>query len=160
MLELTPFFFVVTQKKRCEGGYTGQSYASCLVREAWLTINLSEFSVQPIVWHESLNPRVLNIDKGRLYVVGVAPTGREFDLYDKPRPPYIGFVLENGVWKRIPFAEIPVAIYDTNMLIERIPPTGTKFLTLARKESSEVNGNQDYRKPQKRIDPTYKSNFN
>ena len=35
---------VVTQKKRCEGAYTGVNYASCIAREAWLTINLPEFS--------------------------------------------------------------------------------------------------------------------
>src|SRR5271156_2486460 len=55
---------VVTQKKRCEGAYTGGNYASCITREAWLTIALPEFSSQPMVWHESLDPMVVNIDGG------------------------------------------------------------------------------------------------
>jgi hypothetical protein len=151
---------VVTQKKRCEGAYTGGNYANCIAREAWLTINLPEFSTQEIVWHANLNPRVVDIHAGRLYVVGWPPTGREFRLYNKPRPPYIGFMFENGQWIRIPLEAIPEAIYDTNMLIESIPSSGTTFLTLVNKESREVNGNPTYKKHQKRIDPSYKSNFN
>jgi len=150
---------VVTQKKRCEGAYTGGNYAACIAREAWLTIKLPEFSAQDIVWHENLNPRIVNTHNGRLYVVGWPPTGREFELYGKQRPPYFGFVWENNQWKRIPFADIPEAIYDTNMLIESIPPAGTKLLTLGEKGSREINGDLTYKKHQRRIDPTYKSNF-
>lgn len=61
---------VVTQKKRCTDAFKGQNYVGCIDRESWLTINLPEFSVQPIIWHENLNPRVLNIHNGKLYVVG------------------------------------------------------------------------------------------
>jgi hypothetical protein len=150
---------VVKQKKRCQGAYTGGNYAACIPREAWLTINLPEFSAQEIVWHESLDPMIVNLHNGRLYVVGWPPTNLEFRLYGKPRPPYVGFLFENNQWKRIPFEEIPEAIYDTNMLIESIPPSGTTLLTLEKKESRDVNGKPTYQEDQKRIDPTYKSNF-
>lgn len=150
---------VVTQKKRCSGAYTGGNYATCIAREAWLTIKLPEFSSQEIVWHEHLSPRVLNVYEGRLYVVGFPPTGREFDLYGQQRPPYFGFMLVDGKWKRIPFAEIPEAIYDTNMLMDAFPPNDIEFLSLSKKESSAMNGNPNIRLHHKRIDPNYKSNF-
>jgi hypothetical protein len=154
---------VVTQKKRCSGAYTGGNYASCIAREAWLTIKLPELGNQEIVWHEHLSPVVLNIHLGQLYVVGEPPTGREFDFYGKPQPPYIGFVLEGTQWKRISFAEIPEAIYDLNMLIEAIPPSEVDYLTLVKKESittAILNGNPPaIRMLNKRIDPKYKSNF-
>jgi hypothetical protein len=46
------------------------------------------------------------------------------------------------------------------MLIESIPPRNTDFLSLARKNSKEINGKQEYGKHHKKIDPTYRSNFN
>jgi hypothetical protein len=144
---------IVTQKKRCEGAYTGGNYADCIAREAWLTINLPEFSAQPIVWHQHLFAIVVNIHGGRLYVVGCPPTERESKLYGSPKPFYIGFVWDNGLWKRIPFKEIPEEIYDTNMFLEHIPPLGTTYLTIAKKESKEMNGDPTTVKFLKRIDP-------
>ncbi len=149
---------VVTQKKRCASAYTGSEVAPCIAREAWLTIPLREFSHEDIVWHERLKPRVLNIHDGRLYVVGFPPTCLEFRVYGKPRPIYVGFVFEQGQWRRIPFAEIPAAIYDTNMLIEGIPPPGISYLSIEKKESREINGDPTYPKSAKRIDPTFMSN--
>jgi hypothetical protein len=122
---------VVEQKKRIVGG---------MDREAWLTIDLPDFSAQPIVWHENLRPLVVNIDGGRLYVVGVPPTEVEFNHYGKPRPAYIGFVWENGTWTRGSFEKIPESIYTVNMLAERFPPNGTSLLTLEKKNSRELNG--------------------
>jgi len=122
---------VVEQKKRAEGD---------IAREAWLTIDLPEFSAQPIIWHQNLEPFVVNIDDGRLYVVGFPPTGLEIEQYGNQAPPFIGFVWENGKWNRIPFNKIPEAIYDTNMLLEGLPPKGTTFLTLKKKSSPEMNG--------------------
>src|ERR1017187_6175079 len=63
---------VVEQKKLVEDE---------MAREAWLTINLPEFSAEQIVWHEHLSPIVLNIDEGMLYVVGQPPTAREERQY-------------------------------------------------------------------------------
>lgn len=147
---------VVTQKKRCEGAYTGGNYAKCIAREAWLTIRLPEFSKEEIVWHENLDALVLNVYGGKLFVIGWPHTGREFSQYGKPQPPYIGFVFERGQWKRIPFTEIPEAVYDTNMLIEGIPPAGTEFLTIEKKESKDVNGKLTYPPYFRRVDPKFK----
>jgi hypothetical protein len=151
---------VVTQKKRCEGMYTGGSYASCIAREAWVTINLPEFSAQPIVWHEHLFAITVNIHNGRLYVIGCPPSEREYHLYVSPEPDYVGFVWNNGQWKRIPFKEIPEAIYDTNMFLGAIPPSGTTYLTVEKKESKEMRGSPTLVKELKRIDPAYRTNFN
>ena len=151
---------VVTQKKFCDGGpHTGGKFAYCLDREAWLTINLPEISSQPIVWHEHLHPMIVNIDRGRLYIVGIPPTEREYRLYGNPEPIYIGFVWENGQWKRIPFNDIPEPIYDTNMLIEGIPSKGTTLLTLKNKESVEMNGKPEYDADQRHIDPKFNSGY-
>lgn len=149
---------VVTQKKRCSGAYTGGNYASCIAREAWLTIMLAEFGNQEIVWHEHLSPRVLNVDKGRWYVVGIPPTCLEFRTYGNPVPMYVGFVLDDGKWKRIPFSDIPEAIYDTNMLMDAFPPNDIDFLTLSKKESRAANGNPDIRSYHKRIEQNVKNN--
>lgn len=147
---------VVTQKKRCEGGdFTAKTKATCIAREAWLTINLPEFSDKEILWHESLDPMVLNIHQGRLYVVGRPPHTLEFRAYGATNPPYFGFVWESSAWKRIPFIEIPEAIYDSNMLIESIPQKRTDYLTLTQKNSSEENGARTKPAPLHRIDPKH-----
>ena len=148
---------VVTQKKRCEGGdFTAKTGATCIAREAWLTIKLPEFSDKEILWHESLDPMVVNIHQGRLYVVGAPPHTLEFRAYGATNPPYFGFVWEGNAWKRIPFAEIPVAIYDANMLIASIPMTRTDYLLLAQKNSPEENGALTKPAPLHRIDPAEK----
>jgi hypothetical protein len=122
---------VVEQKKHADHG---------IGRETWLTINLPEFSPQPIVWHENLSPLVINIDGGKLYVVGLPSTPVEFKQYGSPRPAYVGFVWETGTWHRIPFEKIPSLIYTTNMLLEDFPPKGTILLTVKKKNSYEING--------------------
>lgn len=147
---------VVTQKKRCEGGdYSASVNASCLAREAWLTIRLPEFSDKAIVWHERLDPMVVNVHQGQLYVVGDPPTTLEFRAYGASNPPYVGFVWRDGAWKRIPFIEIPEAIYDRNMLIESIPKNTKGFLSLERKLSEAENGDARYPRSVRRIDPKY-----
>ena len=135
---------VVTQKKLMDRG---------IDREAWLTFSLPEFSKTQILWHESQQPIVLNVHKGKLYVVGLPPTQREFFKYGKPRPPYVPYRWENGAWQRIPFAELPEAIYDVNMLIDGMPPKGTKLLTWNQKMSPDLNGKGTYTTDQKRLDP-------
>lgn len=147
---------VVTQKKRCEGGdFTAKTQATCIAREAWLTINLPEFSDKEMLWHESLDPMVLNIHQGRLYVVGFPPHTLEFRAYGATNPPYFGFIWEGRDWKRIPFIEIPEAIYSRNMLFASIPQTRTDFLTLVVKNSMDENGNPSYPNFIRRIDPKH-----
>lgn len=147
---------VVTQKRRCEAGdYKAKTQATCVAREAWLRFNLPEFSETEIVWHESLNPMVLNIDKGHLYVVGFPPHTLEFRAYGATNPPYFGFLWDNGSWKRIGFGEIPQSIYEGNMLIESIPKNRTADLELPRKNSEEENGDPRYPGYLRRIDPKF-----
>lgn len=122
----------VTQKRRYEGVYTGQNFGD-LPREFWLTFKLPEFGDQEITWHENLDPHVLNVYRGKLYLVGIPFTEREFRQYGSPRPSYLGYRYEAGQWQRIPFNEIPVAIYDTNLLINNGPPNGAKFVTFTMK---------------------------
>jgi len=146
----------VTQKRRCESAYTGQNFTKCISRETWLTIKLPEFGGKDIIWNEKLDPLVVNIHAGKLYVVGMFPTAREFYLYGKPQPPYVGFRWDGIAWQHIAFAEIPEVLYDGNTVID-LPPDGTTLLTLEKK--SILNGNRGYPKDVKRIDPAYKSNF-
>lgn len=153
---------VVSQKKFCDGGpHTGGKHAYCVDREAWLTIDLPEFSSTPMVWHEHLSPMIVNIDHGKLYVVGTPATQREYRLYGEPEPLYVGFVWESGQWKKIQFKEIPVSIYDANMLIDSIPPKDTVLLSLEEKNSSVLNGRSELRATREvlRVDPNYKSNY-
>lgn len=122
-------------------------------REFWLSFNLPEFGNQDISWHENLVPRVLNVHEGKLYVVGWPWTRVEYLQYGSPKPPFLGFRYEAGQWQRIPFNEIPQAIYDTNLLIKTEPPRDMKFASFAMK--GEEIANERLRDFQKRIDPKY-----
>jgi len=138
---------VVNQKKRLGAG---------MARESWLTINLPEFSAQPITWHESLDPLIVNIESGKLYVVGSPPSVVEEEKYGNPHPDYVGFVWENGTWNRIPFEQIPQQIYDTNMLIDGVVPAGTTLLTLQQKNGRELNGRATQLPGLLRLDPHFR----
>jgi hypothetical protein len=127
---------VVEQRKLMEGG---------IDRESWLTISLAELDSRPIIWHEHLGPLILNIDGGMLYVVGTPWAGREVRMYDCPEHSVVGFIWQNNHWTRIPFAKIPESIYNTNMLIDAVPPRGTSFLTIAEKNSKTLNGESTHR---------------
>lgn len=150
---------VANQKWRCDGQAVSHPEKNCVVREVWLTFHLPEFSSQEIVWNEHLMPMVLNVDSGQLYMVGIPPTSREFDLYEKPRPPYIGYRFDVDGWHQIPFAEIPETIYDANIVIGLAPADAKPVLTVARKDSRELNGGPTRSKMRKRISPSYRSNF-
>lgn len=123
-------------------------------RDFTLTFKLPEFSDKEIVWHENLMPQVLNVHQGKLYVVGIPFGEAEFRRYGKPFPEYVPYRYEAGQWQRIPFNEIPVAIYDTNMTINSEPENGATHISLSDKER-EMNDDRirDYFK---RITPTFK----
>lgn len=150
---------VVSQERRCASGYTGGNSAACIEREAWLRLRLPELGVGEITWHENLSPVVLNLRGARFYLVAVAPTAREFAQYGKPKPPYFGFVLEGGAWRRIAFRDIPEAVYDANLVLD-----GTRvkaaLLTLAAKDGREFNGDPGYPGYFRRVDPHHVSKFN
>ncbi|MBI3903962.1 MAG: hypothetical protein HY306_13635 [Nitrosomonadales bacterium] len=144
---------MVTQKRRYEGAYSGQDFGD-LPREFWLKFKLPEFGGQEITWHENLGPQVLNVHQGKLYIVAIPFTEREFVQYGKPVPFYIGYRYEAGQWQRIPFAEIPEAIYDTNLLINNGSPSGAKFVTFTMKDAEMKD--ETIGQVSKRIDPNTK----
>lgn len=134
----------VTQKRRYEEGAPS---------EVWLTLKLPELGNHEIVWHENLEPLVINIDAGKLYIVGVPHSTGQLHQYGNPKPPYIGFQHDNDLWKRLTFNEIPIAIYDSNMWIEIAPENGSKHISLADKE--RLMKDERYMPTYKRIDPKY-----
>jgi hypothetical protein len=141
---------VVHQQRRFEGAYNGSNYGG-VPRESWLTVKLPETGNQETTWNEKLEPSHLNITNGKLYIVAQPPTDREYFLYDQPRPPYIGYVFENKVWRRIPFNEIPVAIYDTNLSTDSENYIHAGQITIADKE--KMLSAPTLPKYLKRIDP-------
>lgn len=145
---------VVDQQRRYEGAYNGSNYGG-VERESWLTITLPETNDQATTWHEKLNPSNLNVVNGKLYIVGMPPTAREFYLYNKPRPPYIGYVYENKAWKRIAFDEIPIEMYDMNMSFysKNYIQDGRITLAIQAKMLKRPTISQHY----KRINPAFKS---
>lgn len=141
---------VVHQQRLFEGAYNGSNYGG-VPRESWLTVKLPETGNQETTWHEKLEPSHLNIANGKLYIVAFPPTDREYFLYDQPRPPYIGYVFENKMWRRIPFSEIPLAIYDTNLSTDSENYIHAGQITLADKE--KILSSPILPKYLKRIDP-------
>jgi hypothetical protein len=136
----------VAQKNRVEEG---------IPRECWLSIKLAEFGNREIVWHENLSPIVLNVYQNKLYVVGIPSTTREFRQYGNPKPPYIGYRYETGQWQRIPFKEIPEAIYDTNLYFDNMALYRKKHVSLS--DKAEMIKNEKYMPYDKRIDPNHVS---
>ena len=102
-------------------------------RESWITLKLPETDNQETIWHEHLMPENLNVVSGKLYIVGIPWTDVEYLMYDKPSPEYIGYVFENNAWRRIPFNEIPVAMYDMNVLTNAPDPDLPRLITLDEK---------------------------
>jgi hypothetical protein len=146
---------VVDQQRQYEDAYNGDNYGG-VPRESWLTLKLPETNNLETTWHEKLNPSNLNVVNGKLYIVGTLPTGREFYIYNKPRPPYIGYVFENNAWRRIPFAEIPVEMYDMNLSIDSQKYIQTGRITLA--IQAKILKRPTIPKVYKRINPNYKDN--
>lgn len=124
-------------------------------RDFKLTFKVPEFGNQEITWHESLMPQVLNVYEGKLYIVGIPFGEAEYRQYGKPFPEYIPYRYEAGQWQSIPFAEIPLAIYDTNMWIDSEPVNGAERISLSDK-AKEMQDDR-LRDHFKKISATYKS---
>jgi len=137
----------VKQKRRIDG--------SNMEREAWLTFKLSEFSNKEIVWHENLCPKILNVYQNKLYVVGIPATIIEYRQYGRPEPYYIGYRFDNAQWVRIPFNEIPVAIYDANMYPDNMAIARLKRVSIS--DKTEIFKDDRWMPDQRRIVPNYKS---
>lgn len=134
----------VTQKRRIEEE---------IPREAWVTFRLSEFGDKEIIWHENLEPHVLNLYKGSLYLVATPPSGREFIQYGSPKPGYVQFKFDGSKWQRITFNEIPEAVYDTNMLTANVPSVRGARVSLA--DKTEEMKNDRIPNSEKRLDPKW-----
>ena len=139
----------VTQKQRID--------IDRMPREAWLTLNFPEFSAREIVWHENLDAMVVNVYQNKLYVIGTPGTIIEYRKYGRPEPIYIGYRFENSNWVRIPFGEIPTAIYDANMYPNNMALARLKRVSVSDKE--EIFKDDRWSAHQRRIDPNYKSRF-
>jgi hypothetical protein len=137
----------VTQKRRVEQGRMSV--------EAWLVFRLPEFSANEIVWHENLETQVLNVYRGKLYVVGLPFTEREYLQYGKPYPEYVAYRYDAGNWIRIPFNEIPEAIYDTNMYFENMALYKLKHVSLD--DKAKMLRDDGYMPGLKRLTPTFKT---
>jgi hypothetical protein len=135
----------VVQKRRID--------SNRMPREAWLTFKLPEFGEGEIVWHENLGTLILNTYQNKLYVVGRFPSIVEFCQYGKPLPAYVGFRYENGQWARIPFSEIPEAIYDTNMYFDNMALYRLKHVSLEHKAG--MMRDETYMNDDKHLDPKF-----
>ena len=95
---------------------------------------------QPVVWRElgkvgsRLQPMLLEVDSGRLYLVGVPPTGTDYDGYGCPVPPYIAWRYDGGTWGRVSLGELPTRFSKANLLgsgAERLIRASNGYLTAA-----------------------------
>lgn len=141
----------ITQQRRY-GGVKGSP--DSIPREFWITLTLPETGNQETTWNQKLQPTHVNVVDGKVYIVGFPKTGREFVLYNHPRPPWIGYVFDAGNWHQIPFADIPVALYENNMSLSILLETQRSgMVTLADKEKQFANPGTG--RIYKRIDPDY-----
>ena len=138
----------VTQKRRI-------SPNGRMPREAWLTFKLPEFGDKEIVWHENLETQVLNVYQGKLYVVGIPFIEETYRQYGRPYPEYVPYRYEEEQWKRIPFNEIPVEIYNTNMYFENMTLYKLTHVSLLYKEN--MLKEEGYVDGQRRLSPTFKT---
>ena len=146
----------VTQQRR----YVGNGWLvnpTAIPREFWITLTLPETGNQETTWNQKLLPSHLNVVNGKVYIVGFPATALEFPMYGKPRPPWIGYVFDAGNWRQIPFAEIPVELYDVNMSLHNkntIASQRSGKVTLADKTKEQALPGlfKEYR----RINPLYR----
>ncbi len=77
---------------------------------------------QPVTWVDTgkigsrLDPILLDVDAGRLYLVESARTGTDYDAFGCPTPPYIAFRYDAGSWTRIPLSELPMRFSNANLV--------------------------------------------
>lgn len=128
-------------------------FPSGVFRESWVTLKLPETDNQATTWHEQLQPQNLNVVDGKVYIVGSVGTNVEFRLYNFPKPPYVGFVFDNKAWKRIPFNEIPEAMYDMNLSSYGVDSKSPRLATLT--EKNKLLTDPRRAKEFVRIDPSY-----
>jgi hypothetical protein len=80
----------------------------------------------------SLNPMILDVDAGRLFLVGLAASGADYDGFGCPMPPYIVFRYDAGAWIRVPLSELRPRFENANLLgfdAEDLIRQSKRFLT-------------------------------
>jgi hypothetical protein len=77
---------------------------------------------RPVVWEDPgtigsrLHTILLAVDAGRLFLVGLAATGPDYDGFDCPTPPYIVLRYDAAAWVRVPFGDLPTRFAQANLL--------------------------------------------
>jgi hypothetical protein len=77
---------------------------------------------QLVVWENAgrtgsrLSPTLLDVDGDRLFFVGRAQSGTDYDGFSCPTPPYIVFRYEAGTWVRVTLNELPARLWKANLL--------------------------------------------
>ncbi len=72
----------------------------------WLTFSLPEMGGKQ-TWTEWMYPAIVDVNEGKVYVVGL-PIGRgQYLAYLQPRYLYVAYEYSSAGWKRIPFIGLP-----------------------------------------------------
>src|SRR5882724_11234237 len=77
---------------------------------------------QAIVWENAgkigsrVNPKMLDFDVGRPFLVTMAQSGPDYDGFGCPTPPYVVFRHDAGTWVRVPVAELPSRLVRMNLV--------------------------------------------
>jgi hypothetical protein len=128
---------------------------------ASLRFTLPDIQASPIEWSDRFMPLILNLYEGALYVGGSPLLGRHFREFGRPRS---GWVVQrhnpttNG-WDRIPASQTPEPIRKTNLLIDRVPPSSVKLISIEVKNSAQYNGRSRIDAESRELDPTRRSTY-
>jgi hypothetical protein len=77
---------------------------------------------RPVVWENAgeigsrLNPILLDVDAGRLFLVTMAQAVTDYNDLGCPTPPYIAFRYDEGTWVRVPLSDLPSRFERANLL--------------------------------------------
>jgi hypothetical protein len=78
-------------------------------------------TAQPVVWENAgkigsrVNPRLLDFDGDRAFLVTTAQAGPDYDEFGCPTPPYVVFRFDGAGWRRVPLKELPTRFERMNL---------------------------------------------
>ncbi len=73
---------------------------------------------QPVVWEDPgkvgsrLNPILLDIDAGRLFLVMLGQSVTDYSQMGCPVPPYFVYRHDHGTWFRVPLDDLPPTVLE------------------------------------------------
>ena len=79
------------------------------VRRTWLTFSLPEMGGRQ-TWTEWMYPAIVDVNDGKVYVVGYAPGFKQFSSYLNPRYLLVAYVWNGTSFARIPLLSVPEKI--------------------------------------------------